>query len=91
MKLLAAFMVLFLRNIFAETSVNSYDDFTKVECSSSGKTCLNPYCFLGTTDQLNNSLSFGCDLQRNLAPVYVNMNISSHDYFLKFHKCAVPY
>lgn len=48
-----------------------YDDFTKIECSSSS-TCTNPFCEIHG-NELNNSISFGCKLQRTLSPVYVSM------------------
>jgi hypothetical protein len=49
-----------------------YDDFTDIDCSSSGKSCVKPFCYLDEYHKLNNSISFGCDLQRSLSPVYVN-------------------
>lgn len=73
MKLSAVLMALFSQQIFAE---EPYDDFTRIECSSSGKSCLNLYCYLSENDQLNNSISFGCDLQRKISPVYVSLKLS---------------
>jgi hypothetical protein len=52
-------------------SAQIYDDFTKIECSSS-PTCTSPYCNLSQGNELNNSISFGCELQRSLSPVSEN-------------------
>lgn len=59
--------------VFFARSSQIHDDFTKIECSSS-PTCTSPYCNLSEGNELNNSISFGCELQRSLSPVYVSEN-----------------
>ena len=72
MRLLGVFIVLCLQRIFGLNVKEPYDDFTTIECSSSEKSCSKPFCRLNEYGKLNNSISFGCDLQRSLSPVYVS-------------------
>ena len=43
-----------------------FEKFTKVECSSSNKTCINPYCNLKAYSRTTIYMNFGCDLLRPL-------------------------
>lgn len=75
MKISTAVIFVLSRMILADTSTEIGN--TRIECSTSGKTCLRPYCHLNKSGQSSDVVSFGCDLQRKLSPVYVSFSYLS--------------
>lgn len=49
-------------------------EFAHIECSSSEQVCPGPYCSIVRSDVKNYSISFGCELKRQLPTVFV-MNL----------------
>ena len=54
---------LIIKEIF---NFQKFEKFTKVECSSSNKTCINPYCNLKAYSRKITFMNFGCDLLKPL-------------------------
>ena len=76
MKVVTAVILLLLKCFYCATSseLRTEASSTNIACSSSGKTCLKPYCSLKRIGPSNDLVSFGCDLQRRLSPVIVRFN-----------------
>lgn len=77
MKLCRALLLLFALSAFCdedttELVTSAFEHFTRIECSSSGKSCVNPFCYLSQPGAANNSINFGCELQGQLDAVYVS-------------------
>lgn len=88
---LITFLLLFFTCWSSVVPTEAYDDFTKIECSSSS-TSINQFCELSQGNELNYSITFGCELQRALSPVFVSM-IQEHNVLIKlrlsfFHSSA---
>lgn len=62
------FIVSSLSSSPEESSIKLQDDLTKIECNSSS-VCKNPYCRINQDGRM----TFGCELERSLSPVYVRM------------------
>lgn len=71
MKLVTAVIFLLLKKFYCATSLEPQGDVA-IGCSSSGKSCTRPYCYLERNGPPDNDLiSFGCHLQRRLPSVFV--------------------
>jgi len=57
-----------LSSLPEESGIRLRNDLTKIECNSSS-VCKNPYCRINQ----DGGMSFGCELERSLSPVYVRM------------------
>lgn len=76
MKVVTAVILLLAEKFYCTTSLEPQGISTNIECSSSGKTCLKPYCHLKRIELSNDLITFGCDLQRKLSPVFVRFLIA---------------
>lgn len=45
--------------------------FSKIECSSSNKTCEKPFCYLKSYSRYKTTINFGCVFNKDLNKVYV--------------------
>jgi hypothetical protein len=53
--------------------VFKYAKFTRVQCSSSGKTCINAKCSIILASRTESYISFSCDLLRSISNVKVEV------------------
>ena len=69
-------MTYFLLNsmIIPQAEYVFMNTFTKITCNSSGKTCVDPFCYIKTDNQSLTYLTYGCTIKKEMKDANVSLN-----------------